>query len=330
MSSIIVRTYESKSGGKPHTTKHDPVTGFVTCSCRGFRSPNQCWHVRDIVESRGEAFDKPAARVDANKPVEPMLATTMDKAAITNWKEWAIEEKFDGHRAIVMVVNGDVTAWSRSGKSRELPSQVERAFSLFPNGLYDGELMGKENGTFADVRRAESQSEAYFVVFDVLNFKGDNVMSLSYSDRRDILWNVFSQFGLIVDKAVRKATSENLSCEADVVAFVSKVWERGGEGAILKRLSARYQPGKRSADFVKVKKGGTCVTVVTGFESGKRGPFSVIKVRTEEDGIDTTVKNESKFGKPSLDWIGKRFRIEYTDIKDGAVVNPRGDRWEDK
>jgi ATP-dependent DNA ligase len=333
-------TFPSSSSDAVYTVtvKDD---GAVSCNCRGWTvkrgdKPRECKHTREVLARRPSYGTGPTTESEgghgAIRPVatghsfvQPMLAVQMDKADITDWTDWAIEEKFDGHRAMVMVVNSSVTAWSRSGKRRELPPNVAYTFASFPNGIYDGEVMGKEGGTFADARRVELQSTAYFVVFDVVNYMGDNVCHLSYDERRRILRDkVFKT----TNTFVRLAPSSDVRSEADVVRFTAAVWERGGEGAILKLKRARYQPGKRSDAFVKVKQGGSCVTVVTGFKPGERGPFSRVCVRTVEHGIETTVKNESKLGKPSAAWVGKELRIEYTAIRDGAVVNPRSDRWE--
>lgn len=273
------------------------------------------------------------------KAVKPMLACTIDSADIVDWTEWAIEEKFDGHRAIVMVSAGEVTAWSRSGKSRELPPQVEGAFASMPNGVYDGELMGKEGGTFADVRRLESQDEAYFVVFDIINALGENVMGQPYGDRRELLGRVFEANyfprGDARRDGVRIAESVNLTSQEDVVEFVGKVWDRGGEGAILKRRAARYQAGKRSKDFIKVKKGGTTVCTVVGFEAGTLGPRSVVALRADDNGVETTVKaknnKELAYVHAQGDaLLGRKLRIEYTSRTGDAFTNPRWDRWENE
>jgi hypothetical protein len=67
------------------------------------------------------------------------------------------------------------------------------------------------------------------------------------------------------------------------------IWKRGGEGAILKRLSSRYQPGYRSPDWLKVKAEHTAVLTIIGFEMGKSGPYSTLRLR-DAGGHETTVK----------------------------------------
>jgi ATP-dependent DNA ligase len=291
-----------------------------------------CKHVK--MAQRG-AVAEPTTAAPAPKPmptngerfVKPMLASKSEDTVVTAWHEWAIEEKFDGHRAIVMVVDHVVTAWSRSGKARELPRHIVADIRNFPNGLYDGEVMGRDGGSFADVRRVETQELAYFVVFDILNLLGDNVMGRGYSERRELLGRVFEAVGEL--HSVRCAESVDLMCEADVVKFVSAVWERGGEGAILKRRAARYQPGARSKDFVKVKKEGSSLVRVTGFAAGERGPLSSVLCVDPTDGMETSVKNESKIDAKPSD-IGRMLWIDYTEKTATAFVNPHCDRWEDK
>lgn len=309
--------------------------GQLCIGWKNSKAPKTCKHVRLALAGRtitpAAAVEVETARFSGGKttetvakPIEPMLASKMESAVISDWTSWAIEEKFDGHRAMVSVSKGEVTAWSRSGKGRELPSQVRMAFSVQPDGIYDGELMGREGGSFADVRRIENQDSAYFVVFDVVDYAGENTRGLRYDDRREILVHAVKP-----SKFVRVADSRNLESQADVVAFVSAVWERGGEGAILKRRAAKYQAGRRSPDFVKVKKGGSRVVVVRGFKPGERGPCSSIVCEDPEDGMMTAVKNESKIDASAKD-IGRRLWIDYTEKTDEAFVNPHCDRWEDR
>lgn len=307
------------SKGSPKTCKH--VKLALAGKTVGGSAP-QALPQAEAVSSNVVQF--PAAP-NAKSFVQPMLASKMESAVITDWTDWAVEEKFDGHRAMVMVVNSEVTAWSRSGKRRDLPSHVRSYFAGVPNGIYDGELMGKENGTFADVRRLETQREAYFVVFDCVNFLGDNIQSKPYDFRRALIRSVFEAGNY----PVRLAQSSDLRSETDVVRFVEAVWERGGEGAILKRKAAPYQPGKRSADFVKVKKGGSRLVRVTGFEAGERGPHSSVTCVDPTDGMETSVKNESKINAGPKD-IGRMLWIDYTEKTAVAFVNPHCDRWEDQ
>lgn len=299
-----------------------------------------------------------------------MLASPMSKADIKNWNDWALEEKFDGHRLIVQVGRGskrEVTAWTRprkhagdvSGKSmseKVLPPHLLEALARLPVGIYDGELLGGDTST--DVTRTDLAHTLRFVVFDVLRFgeANHNVMTDSYDLRRVILERIFADLEGWSKTSVILAQSIRVTCEADVTKLVTKIWEEGGEGAILKRRSSTYQPGKRSRDCVKVKKCLTAVLTVVGFEPtrGKvlnRGKFATV-ILEDANGERTSVKtvNDAEIEAFNAQWdqrssitthqddpstahpaIGRRLRIEYQDwTPKGGYRHPRWDRWEDE
>jgi bifunctional non-homologous end joining protein LigD len=303
---------------------------------------------------------------------KPMLAIPMDKATITDWNEWALEQKFDGHRLLVEVTSVGVTAYTRPRKhagrdgktmaTRDLPVHLTQALQHLPAGVYDGELMGGTTST--DVTRRDVRDSLSFAVFDVLRVGASDVTSESYDDRRERLEAIFEVVGDLPH--VLLAQSMRLTCQADVSRLVQIIWDVGGEGAILKRRAARYQPGKRSPDFVKVKKLFTEVCVVVGFAPTKgkvmnRGSFAMVLLE-DAKGRRTSVKTKDDAEREALQraWdqrssvtthtddparvhpggvqtpgchpaIGRKLRIEYQDIAaDGGYRHPRWDRWEDE
>jgi bifunctional non-homologous end joining protein LigD len=280
------------------------------------------------------------------RPPEPMLASPMAAGQVLDWSDWALEEKFDGHRVLVRHHEGAVEAWSRGGKPRELPAYVRAEVRrLLPPGLYDGELMAEgEVASFADVRRIGSS--LYLVLFDVLECRCVPVEAKTYDERRRLLEACRIP---VVQGPLRLAPSMPLSSADEVSRFVAAIWERGGEGAILKRRRAPYRRGTRSPDWIKVKKRATEALTVTGFEASKgklenRGQFAVVKLRAD-DGTETTVKTKNykeitKLNEHLDQWlrtrthpaIGRRLRVEYAyrDPRSAAFVNPRWDRWEDE
>lgn len=295
-------------------------------------------------------------------PFAPMLAVPLEKAEVTNWNDWSIEEKFDGVRLIVEVtgdledgqpsyITRGVYAWTRPRKhagsdgktmaSRQLPDHLMRAFAELPAGVYDGELLAGDTST--DVTRTDLQHELRFVVFDVLRLLDMNATRLTYTQRRALLQDM-NAHGMF-SGPLTLATSHPLTCQDDVSGFVNVVWKRGGEGAIIKRNNAPYAAGKRSPAFVKVKKLNTTVCTVVGFEATRgtvmnRGQYA--KVLLEDvNGNRTSVKTKddlelAKFNKhtgspathPAL---GRKLRIEYQDwTPRGGYRHPRWDRWEDE
>ncbi len=72
-----------------------------------------------------------------------------------------------------------------------------------------------------------------------------------------------------------------------------------------------YQPGYRSADWVKVKQKHEAVFRITGFEAGKMGPFAVLLLEHTESGKRT------KAAALNYEWLR---RAEAGKIRPGMLV----------
>lgn len=307
--------------------------------------------------------------------LKPMLAVPMSKGNITNWNDWAVEEKYDGHRLIVEVGRLRVQAWTRPRKragssdktmaERTLPPHLVAQFLKLPDGIYDGELMaGIEDATATDVTRTDLQDTLRFVVFDILEHNGLSTRERPWQERHLLLHRIFERLGAGIRRLrnIALSTPVMVTCEADVTNFVARIWEQGGEGAILKRKAATYQAGKRSPDFIKVKRLQHAVLTVIGFEPtrGKvldRGRFATVLLR-DDNGVETSCKtlNDEELQAFEDAWkpiaaniegtadhvqrcintmhpaIGRRLMINFPmRTRDGNYQGPiMWDRWEDE
>jgi len=113
-------------------------------------------------------------------------------------------------------------------------------------------------------------------------------------------------------------------------AALKKIWDRGGEGAIVKLRSATYQPGKRSNEWVKFKRNGTAVLTIIGFEDGLMGPHSKIVAR-DAKGVVITVKTlndewRAIFATSATAYIGRQLVISFQQVtRDGKYRHPMAD-----
>lgn len=253
-----------------------------------------------------------------------MLAAPMKKGVINDWTEWCIEVKWDGHRLLVEKVGTTVTAFARprgDGRQvqRTLPPHLLKAFALLPDGVYDGELMGGDIST--DVARLDLAHTLAFVVFDVLEVEGADLHRDTYEYRRKMLEGLFSMIAH-PSRNLLLTPSLPLTCEGDATKFVAAVWEGGGEGAILKRKLAPYHVGKRTPDWIKVKRVEHAALTVVGFEATRgtvmnRGPFAVV-VLEDEHGNRTTCKTKD-------DWELKRFMTQWSTSTKNGLPYKTGD-----
>jgi ATP-dependent DNA ligase len=262
--------------------------------------------------------DEPAPAPAADAP-GPMLASAMterlDGAAFdARYGEgWALEEKLDGHRCILRVLDGRATAWSRprAGKAanvRALPPHILATAADLADGVYDGELVAP-SGKAWDVKSDDRQ--LVLVLFDVLITARGSVMARTYQERRAILLGILSRL-----PETQRAISTVLS---DPPSWwrVQEIWKRGGEGVILKRLGSPYRPGYRSPDWVKVKEVRTAALTIVGYAPGKNGPRSVFRLR-DAAGIETTVGPRGEARRRDVEaapeaFLGKRVVITFQE-----------------
>jgi hypothetical protein len=147
-------------------------------------------------------------------------------------------------------------------------------------GDYDGELVAATGKSWDVVTRG---AQLVFVTFDLLTFQGLDVTSAPYDARRAALLDILRR--LPATQSVVSTVTSLRPRWADVEA----IWSRGGEGAILKRIDSRYQAGVRSPDWLKVKTVHHTTMTIIGFEAGRSGPYSALRLR-DDQGHVTTVK----------------------------------------
>jgi bifunctional non-homologous end joining protein LigD len=237
---------------------------------------------------------------------------------------WVMEEKYDGHRLLVIVKDTEVNAWSRPGHDRPaaeraLPGHIVLAMSNLPNGTYDGELY-IEGGTSSDVVRLDLQDKLRLVLFDVLECQGENIMAHPFKDRSKVLGLVLGFNN--VSAAVHIASQYHVE-----ESTVKRIWSLGGEGVILKRLDSEYRSGWRTPDWIKIKKIEAAEFTIIGFDEGKNGPCSVFKLR-HDDGRETSCKvltNEllALVHKNPQKYIGRRVTVSHMGFtKSGLWRHP--------
>jgi len=177
----------------------------------------------------------------------------------------------------------------------------------------------------SDVVAGMNSGQEVLVLFDMLEVNESPIMDFTFQSRRTFLETAFEAIGPsdIVKLAYQTIPS---------VQTVKEIWNRGGEGAILKRLGAKYSPGWRSADWIKVKSVLAATLTVTRFVAGKNGPYSVIELM-DDAGIITTVKtldNETmrQIATNPQSFLGRRLVISYQEkTSGGRWRHPMFDHW---
>jgi ATP-dependent DNA ligase len=202
-------------------------------------------------------------------PVQPQLAKSARD--LPSGDKWCYEPKWDGFRTIVFRDGDDVHLQSRNGRpmNRYFPDIVEQVLALpAPRLVLDGEMVVMVDGiqefdllsqrihpAASRVERLAKETPAKLVAFDLLAEGDEELLGLSYVDRRERLAAVVAD-----PVELTPATSD----PADAGEWLAGT----GEGVIAKEAAAPYRPGER-VGMVKVKRVRTADTVVVAFRFGK-------------------------------------------------------------
>jgi ATP-dependent DNA ligase len=205
-----------------------------------------------------------AARVEF---VEPMYAELVQQLPQGN--SWLYEVKFDGYRCLAGRDSRDVTLWSRRGNdfTAQFPNIGQGCESLPVGTVLDGEIVAiDESGriSFNLLQHHRSQAQALlFYVFDVLVYRGINLVNEPLTTRREVL-------GKLLKPLRQKATAISLSetIDASPAELISVVKEFGFEGVIVKRKDSYYESGKRSGAWLRYKVNKGQEFVIGGYRPG--------------------------------------------------------------
>ncbi len=217
---------------------------------------------------------------ERNTPYSPMLATMAE--ALPTGEGWVYEPKWDGFRAIVTVSGGEVTFASRNGNDlTERFREVARGAQLgirAADVVLDGEICSlDEQGRSRFSLLQEGAGTLALVLFDLLELDSVPLLDESLRERRKQL-----------EGLVRRSGQVFVSPQFDDgEALLAAAREQELEGVVAKRIDSRYRPGRRTADWQKVKLRQTQEVVLVGYTRGqgrRAGGFGALVVAVQAAG----------------------------------------------
>ncbi len=206
------------------------------------------------------------------KRYEPMLAKSAETPFSS--EDWIFEVKWDGIRAI-SYVDGEMSIRSRNQKElkNNFP-EFEELRKVAEHCVLDGEIVVMKEGrvdfqTLMERAQKTSQRDieymarkfpATYVIFDILEKDGKSLIEVPLIERKKLL-----------KKSVREGEHVVLSlfAEVDGEAFYDAALKRGMEGVMAKKKLSPYEPGARSANWLKIKKVRACDCAVFGYTEGE-------------------------------------------------------------
>ncbi|HVE74496.1 MAG TPA: hypothetical protein VNA30_05320, partial [Mycobacteriales bacterium] len=210
------------------------------------------------------------------RDLRPMLATTA--ALPTDDAAWAYEVKWDGVRALVAVEGGRVTVTTRNGNdvSSAYPELQALAADLGARQvLLDGEVVAFAPDGRSDfgllqsrmhVRRPTASllaaTPVTLLAFDLLHSGGQSLLGETY----DVRCAALGDLGLSGPHWLVPPVFLG-----DGPAVVAATQAQGLEGVVAKRRDSRYEPGRRSELWRKIKHVRRTSAVIVGWKPGAGG-----------------------------------------------------------
>jgi bifunctional non-homologous end joining protein LigD len=215
--------------------------------------------------------------IDPLHTIKPMLATSGRLPADDG--QWAYEMKWDGIRAIAHVSGDSVALVARTGRdlTASYPELLGLAGALGGREvILDGEIVAFGDGAWpsfevlqqrmnvttpSQVRQFAARIPVNYLAFDLLAVGSDSLLDQPYTHRRERL----EAIGLEGTHWQTPPAFTGVSgADAQAVSQANSL-----EGIVAKRLTSRYEPGRRSSSWIKIKNFFRQEFVVGGWKPGE-------------------------------------------------------------
>ncbi len=240
--------------------------------------------------------------------IKPMLPTLHRNAPQGN--DWVYEVKYDGFRCIASLNTNHISLQSRGGTElstsfpeivrflseltlnkawkQMLPVTIDCELVVLTSPLKGNFQMIQKRGrtkTKEKINTLSKEHTATLLAFDLLELKGEALLSAKFSDRKKRLLRLFEKSGLPLSPVVKNSSRlQYVPFSTDSEELWAQIKQEHGEGLIVKKINSTYSKGKRTTDWIKVKNYQTVTCFITAYQKDN-GYFhiGVFKDRSVED-----------------------------------------------
>jgi bifunctional non-homologous end joining protein LigD len=256
---------EKPDGGLTVRMHGDRLEGVWTLVPAKLDGDEKNWLLLRKRDEDGGSAKAAAPRREPRRRYAPMLATLASENELPTGRGWLFEVKWDGYRAIATMRGGE--AELRSRRDQDLTERfrpVARGLAQAvrtPNCVLDGEVCALDDqGRASFSAMQQGGHPLVYYAFDVLEIEGEPVIDRPFTERHELLR------GLLASGSTTVRLSETFD---DGRALMKAAKEQGLEGVMAKKASSRYEPGKRTRDWLKLKTTLRQEFLICGWTKGK-------------------------------------------------------------
>ena len=184
-------------------------------------------------------------------------------------------EKLDGVFAFAYVTATECFIYSRTGEEYlslnhlkaelwEL-AKVSQCEIIIFEAFAPGVPQPTISGWCRDTKKQHLEVDAY--IHDILPLEDfvEGYSEYVYYDRVELLRHSYRQ---IAASHLHLIEQREMHTYVALTNMAESIWEKGGEGVVVRGCFTGYEPGKRNGTMVKIKKGVSYDLLVTGVEEG--------------------------------------------------------------
>lgn len=262
------------ASGKYTITKEKKDGFYFRLSSKELNGEYRVYKLQKDKEFMLERVDTPQLDY-LNDTIEPMLSDTMDM--VPTGDQYIYEVKWDGIRAMISLQDGVIKIRSRNQNdiTKQFPELLipEKAFQA-NGGLFDAEIVcldatgrpqfkkviqrlmatGETN-----IAKLAKSSPVFCYVFDCLYLDGRALINEPFTKRREWLSDALKH-----DSPYRLSQVEE---DGEALFEAARIHQL--EGIMAKEKNGKYQPGKRSSAWQKIKVRNTAECVIIGYNEGQ-------------------------------------------------------------
>lgn len=219
--------------------------------------------------------------------IEPMLAKLTNPDFHLEG-EWISEPKLDGERIIVNCKGEIIRLYTRRDVqvAYKFPEIVEALKGIDCNDwVLDGEITVP--GGFVKLLRRNIEDKlkisimskklpATINVFDILKWRGQDLTEHKLKDRKRILLE-----NIRVNEHIKVVPFKSVD-DSSIFDHFKEYRSQGNEGAVLKNCNSKYEAGKRTGSWLKIKPSDTVDVNIIGATKSDALPFGALIM--EKDG----------------------------------------------
>jgi len=202
--------------------------------------------------------------------LEPMKATLATKAFRDD--DWLFEVKWDGYRVEAVVADGKVSLFTRNGNNAETyfprlltpPSWIDAREAIVDGEVVALDADGRPDFSLLQERitsvRTGRAAPLVYQAFDLLYLDGRSLVDVPLEQRKRLL-------ELVLRPTSRVQFAAHIETEG--VAFFQAAKAQALEGIVAKQRRSRYEVGRRSSAWLKIKARPEQELVVGGWTPGE-------------------------------------------------------------